>query len=948
MGTCGGSYGGAVAAWIDFNADGDFDDAGEQLGAVSGTPTFVQDFTFIVPSSAVLGGSRLRVIQQEGASATSIAPCNSFSWGSVEDYKLRITNQNTPSCTQPTALRFGDVTWSTADILWSSPASGFDIEYDTAGYTFGTGVQFGSSSDSIQLTGLAPQTSYDIYVRSNCKSDGFGTSAWTGPITVTTGCAPQAGPFTEDLESGLPACWSGVKTSTSGFGWTYDNAGTGSSGTGPNTGNSGDYYIYLETSAGVQGDVSYANLPILDLSSIPNAVVEFAYHMVGATMGDLTVEVSSDNVTWSTLLVLSGQQQSAQADPYNVTLVDLTGYTSATTYIRFGGSRGSSYTGDMAIDDIYVGTPPACPVPTNLAVTTTLNDASLTWNALAASGYYLVEYGLAGFKADSLVSGDTLWTSAPSASVSGLQHSTAYDFYVTRICGTDSAAALSALGVTTACGIQAIPYDQDFEAQAGGNTTNPDLPICWEQIETNTTSTSFYSYVQNSTFNANSGSKVMYMYGYFSTTSTNSAGGDTLANLTPSIADLNANDKQVTFYARSSTSTSTSTNRKLIIGTADAAADKSSIYIVDTLDLTTSYDQYFVDLVGVPSNASRVVFMIVPEQADTAFTYAYTYAYVDDIEIRPIPTCTRPVAVSVDSVYDDQIDLTWTGALGAGEYVVVEYGLSGFGLGTGDTSWVYDTIAQIDGLLDASSYDFYLTKVCGVGNSSAVVGPVSATTLCGPNPYTAPYFEDLESGLPACWSGVKTSTSGFGWTYDNAGTGSVGTGPLSSNSGDYYIYLETSGGAEGDTSYASLKMFDLTSSPDMYLSYAYHMHGASMGTLTVEVSTDSVNYDDTLAIHVGQQQGIQSEDYKYGAVSLANYVSANTYIRFGGFRGSSYTGDMAIDDVRLSECPPVMADVAIAGITPSSAIVSWTVPLLIRLLYTIQLVLIWTLQVQLS
>ena len=87
-------------------------------------------------------------------------------------------------------------------------------------------------------------------------------------------------------------------------------------------------------------------------------------------MGDLTVEVSSDNLSWSTVATISGQQQSSQSDPYNVTIVDLTGYTSSSTYIRFGGPYGGSWSGDMAIDDIYVGTPPPCPVPTNLAVTT--------------------------------------------------------------------------------------------------------------------------------------------------------------------------------------------------------------------------------------------------------------------------------------------------------------------------------------------------------------------------------------------------------------------------------------------------------------------------------------------------------------------------------------------------------------------------------------------------
>jgi hypothetical protein len=109
---------------------------------------------------------------------------------------------------------------------------------------------------------------------------------------------------------------------------------------------------------------------------------------------------------------------------------------------------------------------------------------------------------------------------------------------------------------------------------------------------------------------------------------------------------------------------------------------------VDTVDITTSYDQYFVDLTGVPANASRVVFMIVPEQADTAYTYSYTYAYVDDIQIRPIPTCTEPLSVTVDSVDTYEIDLSWIGSVGVGEHVVIEYGTTGFTLGTGDTSMV--------------------------------------------------------------------------------------------------------------------------------------------------------------------------------------------------------------------------------------------------------------------
>ena len=55
-----------------FNADGDFDDAGEQLGSYGGAPTTTRNFTFIVPATATLGATRMRVMQQEGGSPAQL------------------------------------------------------------------------------------------------------------------------------------------------------------------------------------------------------------------------------------------------------------------------------------------------------------------------------------------------------------------------------------------------------------------------------------------------------------------------------------------------------------------------------------------------------------------------------------------------------------------------------------------------------------------------------------------------------------------------------------------------------------------------------------------------------------------------------------------------------------------------------------------------------------
>ena len=139
--------------------------------------------------------------------------------------------------------------------------------------------------------------------------------------------------------------------------------------------------MYLETSSGTPPAPSYAELPVMDLTATPGAQLKYAYHMYGASMGVLKVEVSTDNITWDTLSTKTGQQQAASGDPYMIETLSLANYISATTYIRFSGERGTSFTGDMAIDDIYVGD---CPGASSVAVSNiTGNSATISWTSAA-------------------------------------------------------------------------------------------------------------------------------------------------------------------------------------------------------------------------------------------------------------------------------------------------------------------------------------------------------------------------------------------------------------------------------------------------------------------------------------------------------------------------------------------------------------------------------------
>jgi hypothetical protein len=91
FGTCGGNYGGAGEAWIDFNQNSIFEPS-ESIGDWTGTPpSALSVFNFVVPGTASMGTTRMRIVQQEGGSLTlPLDPCASFSWGSSIDFTIDI------------------------------------------------------------------------------------------------------------------------------------------------------------------------------------------------------------------------------------------------------------------------------------------------------------------------------------------------------------------------------------------------------------------------------------------------------------------------------------------------------------------------------------------------------------------------------------------------------------------------------------------------------------------------------------------------------------------------------------------------------------------------------------------------------------------------------------------------------------------------------------------
>ncbi|MCB0518465.1 MAG: hypothetical protein KDD27_05985, partial [Saprospiraceae bacterium] len=152
-GSCSGNhYGAYVAAYIDYNQNGDYTDAGElvySFGPTTGLNT-IPIGNVTIPGSATLGTTGMRIVFTEGSSVPP--PCGTYSYGETEDYLVTIamgTNctgtpdpGNTVSSANP-ACSGANFTLSLAN----SPLPGSGLTY-----------QWQSSPDNVTYTDITGET----------------------------------------------------------------------------------------------------------------------------------------------------------------------------------------------------------------------------------------------------------------------------------------------------------------------------------------------------------------------------------------------------------------------------------------------------------------------------------------------------------------------------------------------------------------------------------------------------------------------------------------------------------------------------------------------------------------------------------------------------------------------------------------------------------------------
>ncbi|WP_143873778.1 DUF6531 domain-containing protein [Catenovulum sediminis] len=210
---------------------------------------------------------------------------------------------------------------------------------NSAGASQTSTIKYDDYGRVFQITGVDGATTTSYY-------DNAGRLVRTSEQIATGVTASTV--FDLNFESG----WAGW-TNTSSHDWRSDTGGTPSGNTGPNKGAKGSStYLYMETSNGDafgSGDTATFESPYF---TADNAEITFDFHMYGADMGTLSVEVYH-NGSWQTVWSLSGQQHTSSSADWTSATVGLSDYD-GNIKLRFKGVAAGDYRGDMAIDQIEI------------------------------------------------------------------------------------------------------------------------------------------------------------------------------------------------------------------------------------------------------------------------------------------------------------------------------------------------------------------------------------------------------------------------------------------------------------------------------------------------------------------------------------------------------------------------------------------------------------------
>ena len=884
----------------------------EQVATVNVGPNTVFD-EYEVPLGTYTG---------EGSFVAIRAVRPSSSWYAYVD---DITLEPAPTCPSLEDLNVtatagaAHITWEYSTALGVVP-SYFEISYRYTEDTFATPTTATTTDLSYTIIGLDPDTSYTVTVTPICGSDDLGqgiTMSFSTDELVclewdTTGVGGASSP-TATYPIGTPGTGTtNVMPVNGGYNYSYCNhvilASEVNSGAVHFSGIDFDYAATTPMVATTNCSIYMCHTTMTtctDFANVSDLQLVYEGPINCTTSGWNHFEFNRGTFSYngtSNLIVAivknSGStesfanfryQQTTNSMSHRVynanTPYDLAAMAAATASNSFWRSNMRLTTGGSG-GGTCVQTS-TCAAPVIIIDSIYSNDVFLSWIPGYQENSWDVEYRQAS---------DTTWTNAATATnntdmvLTGLLPNTNYVVRVVALCSDSNIATERTF--RTNCGAIPLPFHEGFDTWS--STASDPLPECWYKKTNYSTN---YPYASTSYNHNPGGSKAMYMYSTSTTWS---------YMVLPEFA-APVDSLQLRFWLYK---TNTSYNHRLIVGVVTDPTDETTFVPVDTVmnSALSTWEEFTIPLDRYTGPVSGAHIAIMSPNNE------YSYPYLDDLTVERIPDCPAVDNLAAINVTTDEADIVWD-ELGDATSWTVEWGPSGFTIGTGTVVYASDTVVNLTGLTSNTAYDVYVAPDCPDG--VAGVAYLAFHTACGGTP--VPFHEGFDSWssntsdpLPDCWY-KKTN---YSTNYPYAST-SYNHNPGGSKA--MYMYSTS-------TTWSYMVLPEFASPIDslqvsfwLYKTNTSYNHRLIVGVITNE-------NDETTFVPVDTVMNSALSTWEEFTVVFTNYADTIPGARIAIMSPNNEYSYPYLDDLTVEivpDCLPV-DNLTLAGIDSNMISITWT------------------------
>lgn len=713
---------------------------------------------------------------------------------------------------------------------------------------------------------------------------------------------------------------------TDNFDWTWQTGGTSSSSTGPSSASVGDYYLYTEGNLNYN-DTARLVSPSITLGATTESLT-FDYHMYGSNMGTMNFDISTDGGgIWTNLWTQSGNK----GDTWFAASIDLSAYTGQTVQFRFEGIVGTSFRSDMAIDNVLLpgatysyswntqdvgACLPIMPTEETIySVTVTSPNGCSDVDSITVTPPYEVELGF---------DREICPNESISIGIVDLGGGYTYSWLPTDGLSDPSSSMPSASPTSTTTYVLSVDNGAGCIIQDSFTIslkTPPNLSLIGPQTICNGSCATLsvtaeagvtYHWSPSTGLSTTTGSSIAACPTDTTIYTVTAVGLNGCTATTTATVFVDTNPPPVANAGNDQTVCSSETVQLGTAQTGDYTYYWSSPDAGGVTALSNAYIAAPTVTLNNTSSAPLVRTFFVEKLDNTTLcsdldTVVVTVSRYPVITVKTIPELclgggTLPLSSTYISYSGSNRKYTWSPAANVSD-VSAQYPILSVTETTNFTIIVEDTLTgcatSASLVLNVSTET--ITADAGPDQTVCVNDSVTVGTVPASTPLGNDHSNNWDVSSIGGWT--QATNDNFNWTRKyRYSTTTSNTGPSGPISNWYYMYTESGGRAVGDS--ARIVSPSIAISAATYdMSFYYHMYGAQMGTLKLDVSTDGGTTWTTLWSLLGDQ----GDAWTQQLVDISAYAGMTVNFSFVGVVGGSLTSDMAIDDVNIPGSGPAYA-----------------------------------------